>query len=85
MPKDGTLAVGVVVPAPGTQPMSVQSGLSIAEVSALKTENKKLRDALQEIKDKYGKVCEGFELCKHESCASSYAAWAIADAALREK
>ena len=40
------------------------------------------RKALEDIK-KEGKVCENFDTCKHESCASSYAAWAIADQALK--
>jgi len=40
--------------------------------------------ALEYIKNHYGKVCESFEVCKHESCGSSYGAWAIADEALRE-
>jgi hypothetical protein len=39
--------------------------------------------ALTEIKTKYGKVCTGFELCQHQSCASSYGAWAVANAALQ--
>jgi hypothetical protein len=30
-----------------------------------------------------GKVCAGYETCEHESCRSSYTAWAIADAYLR--
>jgi len=41
-----------------------------------------LEDALREIKDTQGKVCAEFEFCNHTSCASSYASWAIADAAL---
>lgn len=39
-------------------------------------------EALKEIKAEQGQVCAGFELCHHTSCASSYAAWAIADGAL---
>jgi predicted aminopeptidase len=41
-----------------------------------------LRAALQTIRDNYGKVCRGFELCTHAACQSSYGAWAVADAAL---
>lgn len=41
------------------------------------------RVALAEIRDNYGKVCEEFELCTHESCRSSCAAWMLADGALR--
>jgi len=48
----------------------------------LQCENEALRKALQEIKDTEGKVCTDFELCTHEACRSSYAAWAIADSAL---
>lgn len=38
--------------------------------------------ALREIREQQGKVCEGYDLCTHTACASSYASWAIADAAL---
>lgn len=41
------------------------------------------RKALEKIKRDYGRVCPNFELCVHAGCASSYAAWAIADEALR--
>ena len=41
------------------------------------------RTALRTIKNNYGKVCKDFELCKHESCESSYSAWSIADQALQ--
>lgn len=41
-----------------------------------------LRNALQMIKDKQGRVCEQFEICTHVACHSSYASWFIADAAL---
>lgn len=51
----------------------------LAEVEA---ENRKLRDALTEIRDQQGKVCDEYELCNHESCRSSYASWAIASRAL---
>ena len=40
--------------------------------------------ALEEIKNHYGKVCESFEICKHESCSSSYGAWEVAYEALRK-
>lgn len=46
---------------------------------------KALREALEalvEIKRDQGRVCPEFETCRHEACTSSYAAWAIADAAL---
>jgi hypothetical protein len=44
-----------------------------------------LEEALQEIKTTQGKVCDNFELCTHVACRSSYASWAIADAALARK
>lgn len=52
------------------------------ERNGLRAEVARLREALEEIKHSYGKVCEGFELCTHPACASSYGAWAVADAAL---
>lgn len=48
----------------------------------LTEENQRLREALEEIVDKEGKVCEQFELCKHESCRSSCSSWFIAKQAL---
>ena len=44
----------------------------------------KMIQALTEIKDTCGKVCEEFELCTHESCRSSVRAWMIAEKALRD-
>lgn len=44
-----------------------------------------LEAALRRIKEQEGKVCENFELCTHRACASSYAAWVIAEAALDGK
>jgi hypothetical protein len=43
-----------------------------------------LKKALEEIRDKEGKVCANYELCHDVSCQSSYASWAIADIALRK-
>lgn len=40
-------------------------------------------NALKRIKASYGKVCQDFEICNHESCMSSYAAWAEADLTLK--
>ena len=40
--------------------------------------------ALNEIKTKQGHVCGMFEICTHESCRSSHAAWEIANRALEE-
>lgn len=39
-------------------------------------------EAVREIKDREGKVCDNYDTCTHTSCQSSYAAWAIADNAL---
>jgi hypothetical protein len=47
-------------------------------------ENAKLRQALQFIRDNYGKVCDNYELCDCRSCESSYGAWATADMTLKE-
>jgi len=41
-----------------------------------------LKAALMDIRNNQGRVCEEFELCKHASCASSVAAWFIADRVL---
>jgi len=50
---------------------------------ALIAERDRLRAALQQIREQSGRVCDGFELCAHESCRSSYAAWSLADEALK--
>lgn len=42
----------------------------------------RLRAALEKIKRDGGVVCPDFTDCTHESCRSSYGAWAEADAAL---
>lgn len=42
----------------------------------------RLAAALRTIRDTEGKVCAGFSLCSHTSCASSYTAWVIAHEAL---
>lgn len=39
--------------------------------------------ALVLIQQKLGQVCENFEICGHPSCQASYAAWSLADAALK--
>jgi hypothetical protein len=39
-------------------------------------------EALKEIRDTQGRVCDNFELCNHKSCQSSYSSWAIANQAL---
>ena len=41
-------------------------------------------EALKEIRDTQGKVCDNFELCDHRACQSSYSSWAIADKALKD-
>ncbi|MCK5614793.1 hypothetical protein KAR91_73710 [Candidatus Pacearchaeota archaeon] len=40
--------------------------------------------ALGEIKNNQGHVCGMFEICTHEACRSSHAAWEIADRALNK-
>jgi len=47
-----------------------------------RAEADRYRAALEEIRRDQGKVCAEFELCTHPACQSSYASWAIADAAL---
>lgn len=54
------------------------------KIAELQAENKRLKEALQEIKDKQGKVCNRFDTCKHESCQSSYTSWVIAEQALKD-
>lgn len=44
---------------------------------------KKYKQALENIKRECGVVCANFELCKHETCKSSAAAWLISDKALK--
>jgi len=44
----------------------------------------KLLAALEEVKERKNQVCEGYELCRHVGCASSYEAFAIADKALAD-
>lgn len=54
----------------------------IAALRASQAEVRRLREHLQTIRDHYGKVCDGYELCRHEACESSVGAWSEADAAL---
>jgi hypothetical protein len=42
------------------------------------------REALVNIRDNQGRVCQMFEICTHESCRSSHASWEIADKALKD-
>ena len=41
-------------------------------------------EALKQIKQEGGRVCDDFELCKHIACQSSYSSWMIADTALAQ-
>ena len=52
------------------------------ELKQLRAEKERLLKALKEIRDNQGKVCKEYEICKHESCRSSYTSWAIASKAL---
>lgn len=54
------------------------------QVNALKDSNKKLREALTRITQEGGRVCSEFEICAHESCRSSSAAYLIAIEALNQ-
>lgn len=53
-----------------------------ADVVSLVAEVRRLREALQTIRDHYGRVCNNYELCHHVGCYSSVGAWMEADAAL---
>lgn len=55
-----------------------------ARESRMRDERDALREALVEIKEHYGKVCDNFELCTHAACRSSVSSWMAADAALRK-
>jgi hypothetical protein len=46
-------------------------------------EYRNLQAALEKIRDEHGKVCNEYEVCTHISCASSHAAWTIAEQALK--
>lgn len=61
---------------------AIATELRSEDYDRLVAENDALRAALTQIRDSEGKVCEEYETCEHASCRSSYAAWAIADAAL---
>ena len=52
------------------------------EIATLRARVAVLERALEEIKEKQGRVCIGFAVCTHPACASSHASWAIADIAL---
>ena len=63
---------------------SLGDRLAVREgVKSLLLETRALRYALERIRAESGKVCNHYETCQHESCASSYAAWTIADEALK--
>lgn len=49
-----------------------------------KQELEAYRKSLQKIRDTCGQVCPEYEICLHDSCESSYAAWAIADEVLKK-
>ncbi len=55
------------------------------DLPRLIAEVERLRTALETIRRDHGQVCDEFEICGHRACNSSYAAWAIADAALAAK
>lgn len=51
-------------------------------LAAFSEDAKAYRAALQNIRENEGGVCTEYETCQHRACHSSYASWAIADAAL---
>lgn len=55
------------------------------DMPRLVAEVERLRAALETIRRDHGQVCAEFETCDHPACNASYAAWAIADAALAAK
>jgi hypothetical protein len=54
------------------------------EMEALRQRTERAEAALREIREAQGRVCAEYDTCQHIACQSSYAAWAIADAALAE-
>jgi hypothetical protein len=56
-----------------------------SRIAELEAERDRQRAALLQIREQSGRVCENFELCTHESCRSSYAAWSLADEAIRRE
>ncbi len=46
------------------------------------SEAERLKAFLMRIHESEGKVCQDYDICEHVACASSYGAWAYADAAL---
>lgn len=63
--------------------MAEQLRLTVEALGKLTSGTAPWLAALKHIRDHEGRVCETFEVCTHRSCASSYAAWAYVDAALR--
>lgn len=48
----------------------------------VKIDHDRFKEALVAIRERCGAVCPEYEICTHETCASSYTAWALADEAL---
>ena len=57
-------------------------GVEVLQDEGLLMERDTYRTALERIRQDYGQVCEEFETCHHPACASSYASWETANAAL---
>jgi hypothetical protein len=53
-----------------------------ARIFVAEQEVERLRAAMAVVRASAGAVCPDFEMCAHAPCASSYAAWQIAEAAL---
>jgi len=55
-----------------------------ARIDELETENALFRLALEQIRDgRFPQVCAEYATCQHEGCNASYAAFVIADIALK--
>jgi len=56
--------------------------LNRANMIKLVSDNRILLQAVSNIRKNEGRVCEGYEMCEHNSCGSSYNSWAIASKAI---
>lgn len=62
---------------------AVFPGLTFKPVKDERGELERYKSALERIVQKEGRVCSGFELCKHRACNSSYSSWETANHALK--
>ena len=54
------------------------------DLAKAESQNAELLEALEEIHNKEGQVCENYGACSHLVCKSSYTAWVIADEAIHK-